>query len=370
MTLLDGVLAEKYSWHIMAERSGKKGSSNRKRRGPPPRKKRQPPDNLIVPQEEVTYVVDPAQAGVRLDRFLAQKLKWRSRTKVQQLLVDREITSNGTRVGRAYKVKPGDTIRIPLPPPPEEAHRIADIPLEIIYEDEVLVVLNKQPKIIVHPVGPHRYNTLINALHLRYRNLEDETKDIIPKLAHRIDRETSGVLIALKTGRHDRGVPLVYEHEEITKEYLAIAEGVVQDDEGLIDLPIGPEDGENPSWAQRVVMENGRHARTAYAVRERFEGFTLLHLRIFTGRQHQIRVHLKAIGHPVLCDRRYGLRSEFRLSDVRPLEEKDEDILLLDRQALHSYRITFPHPTTRKEVTVEAPLPEDMNRTLEALRNQ
>ena len=354
----------------MSDRTGNNGSSKGRRRGPPLRKKREAPDSLIVPQEEVIYVVDPAQAGMRLDRFLAQRLKWRSRTKVQQLLVDREITANGTRADRAYKVKTGDKICIPLPPPPEDAHRIDEIPLDIIYEDESLVILNKQPNIIVHPVGRHRYNTLINALHLRYRDLEDEKKDVVPKLAHRIDRETSGVLIAVKTGRHERGVPFVYEHEDIKKEYLAIAEGVLKDDAGVIDLPLGPEDEDNPGWGQRVDAENGRHARTAYTVQERFANFTLVHVRLFTGRQHQIRVHLKAIGHPILCDNRYGTRTTLRLSDLRPLEKNEDDVLLLDRQALHSYCTTFPHPTTRKDVTVEAPLPEDMTRTLEALRNK
>ena len=340
----------------------------RKRRGPAPRKRPGPPNDLIVPPEDVSYVVDPADAGTRLDRHLRDKLKWRSRTKVQELIATREITVDGKRRDRAYKLKAGETIEIPLPPPPEEANRIHEIPLHILYEDEHLIVLNKQPNIVVHPVGRNRFNTLINALHLRYRDLDDAKADIVPKLAHRIDRETSGVLVAVKCARHDRSVPVVFEHTDVLKEYLAIAEGAIEQDAGEIDLPIGPKPGAPPGFAERVVREDGQPARTAFAVIERFADFTFLRLRIFTGRQHQIRVHLQSLGHPVLCDGRYGLRRELRLSDVCPLRPDEEDRILIDRQALHSHRLGFPHPVTGEDVTFEAPLPEDLSQTLEALR--
>jgi len=310
----------------------------------------------------------PGDSGTRLDRFLKMKLKWRSRTKVQELIRNKEITVAGARVDAAYRLKPGDEVRLPLPPPPEDAYRIAEIPLDILYEDDLLVILNKQPNIIVHPVGPHRYNTIINALHLKYRNLEDDKKDIHPKLAHRIDRETSGVLVAYKSRRYDRSAPIAFENMDVTKEYLAIVEGRMKQESGTIALPIGSKPGMERYSSHRMVTADGAHALTEYKVIERFDAFTFLSLRIHTGRQHQIRVHLQSQGHPVVCDKRYGLRKELRLSDVRKLKSGEEDALLLDRQALHSCRITFPHPTTNKPLIVEAPLPEDMKQALSAMR--
>ena len=349
---------------------GKGSSSSHPRRGRKPlRRRRRLPDKLIVPPEAETFVVEPSEAGMRLDRFLKRKLKWRSREKVQELIRGREVTADGARVDQAYHVKRGQEIRMPLPPAPDAADRIAEIPLDILYEDDLLVILNKQPDIVVHPTGPHRYDTLINALHLRYRNLEDPETDIIPKLSHRIDRETSGVLVACKTRRHDSGVPLVFENADVTKEYLAIAEGVIESDAGVMDFPLGPApDHKGPGPTPRAVRPDGAAARTGCRVQERFAAFTLVELRLFTGRQHQIRVHLQAIGHSVVCDSMYGVRSRLRLSDVRPLLTGEPDNVLLERQALHAWRIAFPHPATGDKVSVEAPLPEDMKRALEAMR--
>lgn len=352
----------------MAGQRSTSGPARRKRRGRVEWPKRKPPNKLIVPAEAETFRVHPGDVGLRLDQFLKGKLKWRSRAKVQELIATREITSDGVRLDRAYRVKVGEEIRLPLPPPPEDAYRIGDIPLEILYEDDVLIVLNKPPNLVVHPVGPHRYNTLINALHLRYRDLDDADKDVVPKLAHRLDRGTSGVLVASKSGRHDQGAPLVFEHADVRKEYLAVAEGVIETDADTLDLPIGVPPGAKPKTTPRIVTADGQPARTAYRVVERFAHFTLVHLRLFTGRQHQIRVHLRAIGHPVLCDHLYGERAKLRLADVRALKPGEEDSLLLDRQALHSYRITFPHPATGEEMTFEAPLPADLEGTLEAMR--
>lgn len=335
----------------------------------PRRKSKKLPDKLIVVQEAELLEVHSDQAGLRLDQFLKLKLRWRSRTKVQELIDEREVTVNGQRLDRSYRVKLGEIVRLPVPPPPpEQVERMGEIPLDILHEDDQLIILNKPPDLVVHPAGKHKYDTLINALHLRYRDREDPAKDVIPKLAHRIDRETSGVLIALKTRRTDRSVPMIFEHAEVRKEYLTIVEGVLRDDSGLVDLPIGREEGAEDFKTGRVIREDGQSARTGYEVVERFSAFTLVRCRLFTGRMHQIRVHMKAIGHPVLCDKMYGLRAEFKLSEARPLKPGEEDRVLISRQALHAHRLTFEHPVTRKPMTVEAPLPEDMRRTVEALR--
>jgi 23S rRNA pseudouridine1911/1915/1917 synthase len=335
----------------------------------PRRKSKKLPDKLIEVQEAELLEVYPDQAGLRLDQFLKLKLRWRSRTKVQELIEERAVTVNGQRLDRSYRVKLGEIVRLPVPPPPpEQVVRMGEIQLDILHEDDQLIILNKPPDLVVHPAGKHKYDTLINALHLRYRDREDPAKDVIPKLAHRIDRETSGVLIALKTRRTDRRVPMVFEHAEVRKEYLTIAEGVLREDSGVIDLPIGREEGAEDFKSGRVVREDGQSARTGFEVVERFKGFTLVRCRLFTGRMHQIRVHLKAVGHPVLCDKLYGLRAEFRLSEARAPGAGEADAVLISRQALHAHRLTFEHPATGKPMTVEAPLPEDMRRTVEALR--
>jgi len=339
-------------------------------RGKPGWPRRRPPDKLIRPQEAETFIVHPNQAGMRLDRFLGMKMPYRSRARIQQMIREREITADGRRVDQSYRVKAFEEVRVPLPPPPQDAERIAEIPLDILYEDDLLIVLNKQPNIVVHPSGRHLYDTLINALHLRYRDLNDPEKDIIPKLAHRVDRETSGVLLAVKTRRHERGAPLSFEKLDVVKEYLVLAEGVVSKDSFEIDQPLCKEPDKNPNIALMIVHPHGLPARTGVTVLERFPGFTLLRCRLYTGRQHQIRAHLRHIGHPVVCDKLYGVRKELRLSDLRPMEGNGEDVVLLDRQALHSWRLAFTHPVTGRYVTFEAPLPDDMARTIEALRKR
>jgi 23S rRNA pseudouridine1911/1915/1917 synthase len=352
----------------MEKSSPDHASAEPKRRKGPRRITRKPPDKLIVPQEAELFHVYPDQAGMRLDRFLKMRLHWRSRTKVQELIEEREITASGVRLDCSYRVKLAEEIRLPLPPPPEAAYRIAEIPLEVLYEDDLLIILNKPPHLVVHPAGRHRYDTLINALHLRYRDLDDAKKDIIPRLAHRIDRETSGVLIAYKMRRHDRASPMVFERTKVVKEYLTIAEGVVEQDSGVIDLPIGRQPNTPHDQAQVTVHAGGQPSRTGYQVLERFRHFTLLRCRLFTGRMHQIRVHLQAIGHPVVCDKKYGLRAELRRSDLGPLPPGEQDRVLLNRQALHAHQISFNHPITGKAFVVQAPLPSDMEQALLALR--
>ena len=352
----------------MARSDSKGKPSDTRRRSRPDWAKPQPPDKLILPQSEEVFIVHPNQDGMRLDNFLKMRIKYRSRNQIQQIIRERGVTIEGKPADRASKVRSEQRVHMALPPPPPEAFEIDKIPLEILYEDDLLVVLNKQPNIVVHPSGGHMFDTVINALHLRYRDLEDESKDVIPKLAHRIDRETSGVLVAVKTGRHERGSPLVFENTDIVKEYFAIAEGVIEKDAFDVDYSICKDPALNPNLAPMIVHPDGLEARTGVTVLERFREFTYVRCRLYTGRQHQIRCHLKAVGHPIICDTIYGVREELRLSGIRPTREGEEDALLIDRQALHSCRLTFPHPETGDELTIRAPLPADMQRTLDALR--
>ena len=326
-----------------------------------------PPDHLITHQEEVCLPVRADMAGMRLDMFLKARLSWRSRASVHRLLAQRDVRVSGARRKASYRLKQGELVVVPCPPPEEDPAAMADIELNALHEDEDLVVLNKQPHVVVHPAGQHRYTTLINALHLRYRRPGDPEKDIQPKLGHRLDRETSGVLVVCKSELARRSVSRQFEKGLVAKEYLALAEGEPSTDEGMIDAPLGaaPE-GEHAM--KRAVRPDGRTARTEYAVAERLGRISLVRVRLLTGRSHQIRVHLMHIGHPILCDKFYGVRETLRLSDLRPLGPGQEDPVLLDRQALHSWRMTIEHPGDRRPVTYEAPLPEDMASVLEAAR--
>jgi 23S rRNA pseudouridine1911/1915/1917 synthase len=350
-------------------RKKQKSQNSQRRRGAPEWPKPQPPDRLIVPKDEETFIVQPNQEGMRLDQFLCVRIPYRSRNQLQKMIKERAVTNqDGKALGRAYRVRALEELTVPLPPPPDEAYTIDQIPLNILYEDDLLIVLNKQPNIVCHPSGGHLYDTLINALHLRYRDLEDEEKDIIPKLAHRIDRETSGILVAVKSKRHERGSPLVFEKTDIRKEYFAVAEGVIAEDAFEVDAPMCKKPGIDPNMAPMVIHPDGQTARTAFRVIERFRDFTLVRCRLYTGRQHQIRVHLQHVGHPIICDKIYGKREELWLNDVREWRADLRNRMILDRQALHSCLLSFPHPATQEQVTFEAPLTEDMAGALEQLR--
>lgn len=324
---------------------------------------KQPPDHLIAHQEKVRLPVSSQGAGQRLDLFLADRLPWRSRSAVRRMLGERGVLVSGHARKPSYRLKEGEEVVVPCPPPEEDPGRIADIQLDTIHEDDALIVLNKQPNIVVHPVGRYRYHTLINALHLKYRRPGDPRRDIQPKLGHRLDRETSGVLVVCKTDEARQSVSWQFEAGEVDKRYVALAEGCLEEDAGLIDAPLGPA-VDSDHGMKRAVRPDGDSARTEFEVAERLPGMTVARLRLLTGRSHQIRVHLRHIGHPVVCDKFYGRRESLLLSEARPLRPGEADRVLLDRQALHSSEITITHPATKEPIVFRAPLAEDMAETI------
>ncbi|HRU05728.1 MAG TPA: RluA family pseudouridine synthase [Candidatus Brocadiia bacterium] len=325
------------------------------------------PDHLIAHQEQVCFPILADVAGMRLDMFLKMRLSWRSRESVHRLLEQRDVRVDGEKRRASYRLKWGETVVVPCPPPSEDPEIMKTIPLHIIYEDDALVVLNKQPNVVVHPVGKERYGTLINALHLRYRRPDDPKHDVQPKLAHRLDRETSGVLVVCKSDESRRKVGMDFERGDVDKRYLALVEGVLAEDRGLIDAPIGK--ALNSDHGMKMgVRPDGVAARTEFETLERLGTMTLVGVRLLTGRTHQIRVHMQHIGHPVVCDKFYGVRKELRLSCVRPLRAGEDDRVLLDRQALHCHRLGMPHPFTRERLVLEAAMPDDMGAAVAAAR--
>ena len=320
---------------------------------------KEPPDHLIAHQSEVRLPVRADFDGMRLDMFLKTRLSWRSRESVHRLLRQRDVRVDGAKRKASYRVRTGEVVVVPCPDPDEDPDGMKDIELDILYEDDELVVLNKQPNVVVHPVGKYRYSTLINALHFRYRCPDDPARDIQPKLGHRLDKETSGVLVVCKTDDSRRFVAMEFETGRVVKEYLAITEGEIESEGGLIDAPLGPAP-DRIHGLKMGVRPDGLEARTRYETLDRVRGVSLVKVRLLTGRSHQIRVHLLHMGHAILCDKYYSFRHVYRLSDARPLAEGEADRTLLDRQALHAWRTVITHPRTREPLELVAPLPGDM----------
>jgi len=300
--------------------------------------------------------VDPSFHGARLDVFLSRKLSWRSRSSLVPLIAEGKILVNGSGEGLkpSRRVFTGDEIKVLVPEPTEEL-RHDRIPLEVLFEDEHLLALHKQPGIICHPVSRNLYNTLINALHHRYRNLDEPDKDVIPMLAHRLDRDTSGVLLVAKSPRVRFILQRMIERGRARKTYLALVEGHLAHDEGRIDVPIG-KDPTGASKIKMVAREDGLKSLTTYRVLRRLPRHTLVQVGLHTGRTHQIRVHFASLGHPVAGDPLYGSGEGGQGHEVAP-----------PRLCLHSARVELPHPIHETPLLIEAGLPEDLSRYLEAL---
>ena len=298
------------------------------------------------------FTVQPEEVGQRLDRYLVTALTDLSRSHIQQLIGEGAIQVNGHASKAGYPLRAGDEIQVDLAHLPGRASQVKarPLPLEIIYEDDDLLVINKAPGMVVHPAPGHSDDTLVNALLAYYPELQVSETDQRPGIVHRLDRDTSGLLIVAKNARAQAALVSQMQRHEIVKRYLALVEGVIALDQGSIDAPIGRDPRHRQQMA--IVATGSREARTHFRVLERFARHTLLLIQLETGRTHQIRVHLKAIGHPVVGDLTYGSGSAIRGSQLR-------------RQFLHAYQLQFAHPLTGVQIQLEAPLPTDLQNVLE-----
>ncbi len=288
-----------------------------------------------------------SEVGQRLDRYTVSVLPDISRSLVQTMIADGLVLVNGRASKPGYMLRAGDSVQISELRPkqlPSKAQPLA-LPLDIVYEDQDLLVVNKPTGLVVHPAPGHVEDTLVNALVARYPNLQSVEGDLRPGIVHRLDKDTSGLIIIAKNAQTQTALAEQMQEHAIIKRYLALVEGVVSLDQGSIDAPIG----RNPRHRQQMaIMASGsREAITHFRVLQRFSRHTLLLLQLETGRTHQIRVHLKAIGHPVVGDPVYGS------GNVR-------GNLGLKRQFLHAYQLVFKHPRTGVLLELEAPLPNDL----------
>jgi 23S rRNA pseudouridine1911/1915/1917 synthase len=309
--------------------------------------------------------------SLRLDQFLAQQLPEVSRSLVRKAIDAGNVYVNDSTSKASYKVRSGDRILVTFTEPSHALPIAEDIPLHILYEDEWLAVINKPANMVVHPAKGNWSGTLVNALQFRFSELSTANGDYRPGIVHRLDRDTSGAILIAKDEFVHRELASHFENRRIFKEYLAITAGVLDRDRDYVDAAIAHHKFDR---IKMIVAgdddDNAKDACSFYEVIERFRGYTFCRVQPRTGRTHQIRVHLASVGCPVLADKVYGGRDSFRLSDIVPESnlQGEADELLLDRQALHAARIRFLHPRKKEWIEVSAPLPDDMNKTLAALR--
>ena len=300
------------------------------------------------PAEETLFVVE--QGGERLDRFLADRLPDLSRMQVQRLVKIGLATVNGRPAKPAYRVEPGDRIAVRIPEESEPTVQPEPIPLQIIYEDEHLLAVDKPAGMVVHPAAGHTTGTLVNALLAYCPQVADVGGVDRAGIVHRLDKDTSGLLLVAKDPETHAALQRQFKHRQVRKTYLALVEGRIYPKEGIIEAPVGRDQRARKRMA---VTRTGRPAVTQYRAVEYFRDHTLLQVRPHTGRTHQIRVHLAWLGYPVVGDRVYGRRRQ---------------PLLPHRHFLHAQELVFTHPVTKEKVTLTAPLPPDLKAVLARLR--
>jgi len=321
-------------------------------------------------------VVFQRDDGLRLDRFLSSRLKWMSRSQAQKLIFAGAVSSPtgrfvGTLIKSSTKVAEEDIFDVLLPQFDKDLEASRKDPplnkLEVIFEDEHLLVINKPAGVPVHPVGKNLHRTVLTALHKLYRKPDDPDNDVVPKLLHRLDMETSGVLLLSKNEASTADLSIQFRSKRVRKTYLALVYGRMEQSEGEITLPLGDDDNSRVPYKQTVRAEGGKPARTVFKVLEEGERVSLVLLELHTGKKHQLRVHLAAIGNPIVGDKMYGLdENYFFKAREGPPSAEDLKVLLLPRQALHSYQLTVVHPVLKKEMTFEAPAPEVFYRLLKS----
>lgn len=325
-------------------------------------------------QSEVDFEVEPREAGQRLDAFLAARRDLGlSRSHVQKLIAEGLATVDGEETKASYRLRTGERVRVTVPfPEPLEAEP-EEIPLDVVYEDEHVIVLNKPRGMVVHPAPGHLRGTLVNALLAHCDHLSGIGGVCRPGIVHRLDRDTSGVMVVAKSDLAHQSLSEQIRTRTAQRRYLALCHGDVPADEGTIETRIGRDPENRKKMA--VLREGGREAVTHYRVLERFVDFTLVECALRTGRTHQIRVHLAHIGHPVAGDPVYGPKRprRFRREMARAMAvESDEPyppaVAALEGQALHAHLLTFHHPVSGEPVEFRAPMPPDMERAVAELR--
>ena len=302
----------------------------------------------------IEYTARAGDTGSRLDAVLAAGVEGQTRSSIQKLISAGAVTLHGAALSKNHKVTAGETYSLEIPEPEPDRAIPQEIPLDIVYEDEDLIVVNKPQGMVVHPAAGHSDGTLVNALlHHCGDSLSGIGGVLRPGIVHRIDRATSGLLAVAKNDEAHRGLAAQLADHTMYRIYNAVVVGTPSPEEGTVNAPIG----RDPKNRQRmaITLRGGKPAVTHYRVLERFAGYSLVECRLETGRTHQIRVHMASLGHPVAGDTVYGAR---------------RDPLGLNGQCLHARALSFLHPRTGERMTFETPLPDYFEKLLDKLRKQ
>lgn len=322
--------------------------------------------------EHFRFVADKGQQLLRVDKFLTDRMEKTSRNRIQQAADADCVVVNGKPVKSSYKVKPGDVVSVVMDRPRYDFEIIAeDIPLDIVYEDADLLVVNKPAGLVVHPGHGNYSGTLVNALAWHFKDNPDyDVSDPRLGLVHRIDKDTSGLLVVAKTPEAKTDLGSQFFNKTTRREYKALVWGDFDEDEGTITGNIGRNPKNKLQMAVLKDPEQGKHAVTHYKVLERFGYVTLVKCVLETGRTHQIRVHMLSQGHPLFNDERYGGDKILRGTTFAKYKQFiDNCFSICPRQALHARTLGFRHPRTGEEMDFEAPVPEDMTRLIEKWRD-
>lgn len=353
----------------------------------------------IPATEPLILTVEARAHGWRIDHYLSRMFSNYSRALLQKAIEQDCVLVNGLPIKASKKLRVNDIISLRLPDLPDRSLPPEDLPLEIIYEDDVMVVLNKAAGMIVHPGRGHYHGTLAGALQFHFDSLSNVAGQMRPGIVHRLDRDTSGILVVAKTNQIHNHLSGQFERREVQKEYRAIVHGIVDRDSDYIDTYMGIDPRSRVRMCVRPKGGDAREANTFYQVLERFEHYTYVKLLPKTGRTHQLRVHMRHLGHPIVADRVYGGREPVEFNDVvtsqtvadeseiaetadaetselnstengatDPVANPSEK--LISRQALHAHRLQIAHPVKNDRLEFVAPLPADMDALLRALRGE
>jgi len=311
-------------------------------------------DEIENQQETFAWTVSAEYAKERVDKYITESIEENvSRSQVQLWIKDGHVLINGQKVKANAKVAEGDVVTLNMPEPESVDIVAEDIPLDIYYEDENVIVINKPRGMVVHPAPGHTSGTVVNALMYHCKDLSGINGELRPGIVHRIDKDTSGLLMAAKNDKSHVSLADQLKAHTVIRKYVALVHGNVPHDQGTIDAPIGRDEHDRKMYT--VTERNAKHAVTHFKVLERFGDSTLVELKLETGRTHQIRVHMKFIGHPLVGD---------------PMYSRGTRGLTMDGQALHAETLGFVHPVTGETLVFRAPIPQDMELLLHSIRNR
>lgn len=312
--------------------------------------------------ETLTFNIGSDDAGNRLDAYLASQIDGWSRARLQRLIENEDVLVNGKAAKPSYKLREHDEVEVELIAPATDVFVPENIPIEIVYEDDTLVVVNKPAGLVVHPAASMPSGTLANALAYHFQNLPGGGTGVRPGLVHRLDRDTSGLLVVAKTDSALENLSDQFRDRTVYKSYIALVHGRMEANSGKIDQPLA----RDPSNRTRMaVVRGGRNSLTLYRVRHGYDRFTLLDVELKTGRTHQIRVHLAWLKHPVVGDETYGGGRDNTIQDAR-LRAR---VRSLNRQFLHAEKLAFTHPKTGELVKFESPMPDELAELLASLES-